>query len=574
MFRENTNYLQGNMFGVTNRVSKSLQQKIDNSAESTFYRLIFSRIDECLFKGLYSEEASRPNAAINAMVSALILMKLHNWTYEELFENMQFHMLVRIALGLQDLETMPFCMATLFNFQNRLNDHFIRTGENLFEQVFDGLTSRQLKELQVKAHICRTDSVMVASNIRSYSRLQLLIEMLLRIYRTLDKADQERYGEYFARYLGKSSGQYIYTLKSEELANELHLVGELYHWINRQLKPTYGDRQVFQVFERVYQEHFTVVSDLSACTAQADRVVLRPSSELHSGCVQSPDDLDAAYREKNGRSIRGHVVSIVETATPENEVNLITDVAVKAANTDDSTILNERLDSIKEKTPEIGELHFDGGYGSETNDKKMQKEEITPVQTAIRGRKSSCEISIERNESGGFEVSCPLQRVQARATRKRFKACFDRNICRSCEHNNNTCRLISQKKWQVYYFREADYLKQCRQRSLQKIPAERRSIRNNVEATIKEFSCRMPGRKVRVRGKFKTSLFAYGVAIGVNFGRIYRHLQKKKERELTTDLNITLGIIMSGRFGRKFRDISRYLNQLLTLHRKYAFSVF
>jgi len=29
-------------------------------------------------------------------------------------------------LGLQDLETMPFCMATLFNFQNRLNDHFIR----------------------------------------------------------------------------------------------------------------------------------------------------------------------------------------------------------------------------------------------------------------------------------------------------------------------------------------------------------------------------------------------------------------------------------------------------------------
>lgn len=564
MFRENTKHLQGDMFGVTNRVSKSLQQKIDNSAESTFYRLIFSRIDERLFKGLYSEEASRPNAAINAMVSALILMKLRNWTYEELFENMQFHMLVRIALGLQDLERMPFCMATLFNFQNRLNDHFIRTGENLFEQVFDGLTSRQLKELKVKAHICRTDSVMVASNIRNYSRLHLLIEMLLRIYRTMDKADQERYGEYFACYLGKSSGQYIYTLKSEELASELHRVGELYHWIDGQLKPAYGDRQVFQVFERVYQEHFTVVSD---------RVELRSSSELHSGCVQSPDDLDAAYREKNGRSIRGHVISVVETATPENEINLITDVVVKAANTDDSAILNERLDSIKEKTPELDELHFDGGYGSESNDKKMQKEEITPVQTAIRGRKSSCEISIERDEFGGFEVSCPLQRVQATATRKRFKACFDKNICRSCEHNNNTCRLISQKKWQVYYFREADYLKQCRQHSLQKIPAERRSIRNNVEATIKEFSCRMPGRKVRVRGSFKTSLFAYGVAMGVNFGRIYRHLQKNKERELITDLNITLGIIMSGRFGRKFRDISRYLNQLLALHRKYAVSV-
>jgi len=517
MFRENTKHLQSNLFGVVNRVSKSLQKKIDKSAETTFYRLIFSRIDERLFEGLYSEETSRPNAAINAMVSALILMKLRNWTYEELFENMQFHVLVRIALGLNDLETMPFCMATLFNFQNRLNDHFIKTGENLFEQVFDGLTAQQLKELKVKANICRTDSLMVASNIRFYSRLQLLVELILRIYRVLTDSDQALYRHQFERYLGKSSGQYIYALKSVDLESELLKVGELYHWIDRQIKPLYAEQQVFQVFERVYQEHFTILSD---------RVQVRPPAELHSSCVQSPDDLDAAYREKNGLQIKGHVISVVETAMPENEINLITDVVLTPANTDDSTILNKRLDNIKEKTPEIEELHFDGGYGSESNDEKMQKEEITAVQTAIRGRESRQEISIERDASGDFEVYCPLQRVKAEPTRKRFKACFDEKICRTCEHYT-TCRLISQKKGRVYYFRAADYLKQRRQRSLEQIPPERRSIRNNVEATIKEFACRMPGRKVRVRGCFKTELFMYGVAIGVNFGRIYRHLKTK-----------------------------------------------
>jgi soluble P-type ATPase len=113
-----------------------------------------------------------------------------------------------LVLGLDDLERMPFCMATLFNFQNRLIDHFIKTGKNLFEQVFDHLTEQQLKQLKIKANICRTDSVMVASNIRSYSRLQLLIEMLLRIYRVLDEADQESCKTRFERYLGKSSGQY------------------------------------------------------------------------------------------------------------------------------------------------------------------------------------------------------------------------------------------------------------------------------------------------------------------------------------------------------------------------------
>ncbi|MFH2025980.1 MAG: transposase, partial [bacterium] len=202
MFKENKGHLQRDIFGISNRVSASLLNKMSGSGEYLFYQLIFSKIDETLFERLYSDEASRPNAAINTMVSALILMKHHDWTYEELFKNMQFHLLVRLALGLDDLEQMPFCMATLFNFQNRVINHFIKTGENLFEQVFDRLTEQQLKQLKIKANICRTDSVMVASNIRSYSRLQLLVEMILRIYRVLSEGDQARYKERFERYLG------------------------------------------------------------------------------------------------------------------------------------------------------------------------------------------------------------------------------------------------------------------------------------------------------------------------------------------------------------------------------------
>jgi hypothetical protein len=340
-----------------------------------------------------------------------------------------------LVLGLDDLERMPFCMATLFNFQNRLIDHFIKTGKNLFEQVFDHLTEQQLKQLKIKANICRTDSVMVASNIRSYSRLQLLIEMLLRIYRVLDEADQESCKTRFERYLGKSSGQYIYTLKSGDLCDELTMIGELYHWIDQHLRPHYQDEQIFKIFERVYQEHFSVVSG---------KVIVRSSEEMSSSFVQSPDDLDAAFRAKNWHKIKGHVISIVEMATPENGVNLITDVVVKPVNTDDSTILNERLDIIKEKTPEIEELHFDGGYGSEANDRKMLEHEITPVQTAIRGRKAQVEIAIEVHRDNGYRVSCPLQSVVATPTRKRWKACFDKSVCSSCPCFQD-CHLIEQK---------------------------------------------------------------------------------------------------------------------------------
>jgi hypothetical protein len=68
------------------------------------------------------------------------------WTYEDspceasLSSQMDFNLLVRCALELRDQEETPFSTATLFNFQNRLVEHFVRSDENLLEHIFDNLT--------------------------------------------------------------------------------------------------------------------------------------------------------------------------------------------------------------------------------------------------------------------------------------------------------------------------------------------------------------------------------------------------------------------------------------------------
>ncbi len=117
--------------------------------------------------------------------------------------------MVRFALGLNDLETMPFCRSTLFNFQNRLSEHFTRTGENLLEHVFERLIEKQLRTLKVKTSIQRTDSTFAASNIRNYTRLQLLVEILIRTERILSEKDRRRFREHLGCYVKNSSGQYI-----------------------------------------------------------------------------------------------------------------------------------------------------------------------------------------------------------------------------------------------------------------------------------------------------------------------------------------------------------------------------
>lgn len=522
MFKTNSDHLQSDLFDLFSFYPKSLWKQMRQSEEYCFYQLIFSKIKEKTFSVLFSAKKSRPNAAINVLVASLILMNRFQWTYEELFKQIKFNILLKIALGLKKLDDIPFCPATIFNFQNRLNKHFVETGENLLEQVFDELTAEQLKKLKIKTDIQRTDSFAAASNIRNYSRLQLLVELIIRLYRVLSEEDKQRFSAQFGDYIKKSSGQYIYKIQASDIPHQLEKVGQLYHWIDQNLKSRYAEQTIFKTFERVYLEHFTVT--VSASGAVEEKITVKEPEELSSDCVQSPDDLDAPYRSKNGKSSKGQSINVVETAHPDNPINLIDDVAVNPVNKDDSRVLNDRLDKVVEKTPDLNELHFDGAYGSEENDEEFEEYEITPVQTAVRGKTAEVEIEINQQSETEYRVNCPNQEVTSEPTRTRHKAEFDRTICDNCPYKEK-CPTIIMKNCRVYYFTHANYVSKKRQKIITTLPPERRKLRCNVEATVNEFTCRLPKGKLKVRGAFKTAVFAYSMAISINFGRIYRYLQ-------------------------------------------------
>jgi len=516
MFKENTEHLQQTFYDMENYLSKTRQKKLKESEENTFYHMVFRQINEKNFECLYSDKGSRPNAPVNRMVSAIILKEKKGWTTKEMMDQVDFNLKTRRAIGINDLGEEAFCEATYFNFNNRLLAHYLETGENLLEQVFDGLTRQQLKELKIKTDIQRTDSFQAISNIRSYTRLQLLIEVLIRLYRKMKEKDKEKFSELTGGYTAQSSGQYIYNLSREDIPHELNKLAQLYHRLYSELKNDYEDIEIFRIFTRVYREHFTVVDE---------KIKVKPNEELHSGMLQSPDDVDATYRKKNNREYQGQSVNIVETANPDNDIQLLTDIAVESNNTDDSNILNNRIDKIKEKTPRLNEMHTDGGYGSKDTDEKMEENEIQQVQTDIRGRRSEkIQMHIYETEEDEYKVECPKQEVKAQKARKRYRADFKEDVCIGCEHSTN-CPAIKQKDRRVYYFDRHNYMIDKRRRAVESLPPERRKLRPNVEATIKEFKIPLNHKgKLRVRGRFKTALYACGVGIGINLGRIHRYL--------------------------------------------------
>ncbi len=538
MFRKNTSHLQSSLFGIESQLSEAKLKKLKKSKEYDFYRLVFCQINEGDFSVLYSDASSRPNAPVNSLVASIILMYRNNWTTEALFDRIDFDLLTRTALGLDTLEDTPFCPATFFNFQNRLLSHFVVTGQNLIERVFDSLTQEQLKTLKIKTHIQRSDSFMAMSNIRSYSRTQLLIEMLIRLHRVLSDDDKKRFNAILSPYIKQTSGHYLYDLERQQIPHEQEKLATLYQTLYHALKDTYKDVEVFGIFERVYTEHFTVVDK---------KITIKDSKELDGSTLQSPDDIDATYRKKRTEHYKGQSVNVTETANPDNALELITDVTVRSNNTDDSAILNDRLETFVEKTPDLNELHTDGAYGSEANAEKMEALEIMHVQTAVRGKKVDVAMEIEETSGGDYTVTCSKQTVHSQKTRTRYKACFDTTICEQCPFNE-VCPAKQQSDKRVYYFDRSDYLLGKRSRNIKSLPSERQKLRPNVEATVKEFTKPFNHKgKLRVRGLFKTMIYAHAMAISINFGRVWRYLGENPD---DFALRTLVFCILNGLLGR------------------------
>src|SRR3712207_5129899 len=156
---------------------------------------------------------------------------------------------------------------------------------------------------------------------------------------------------------------------------------------------------------------------------------------------------------------------------------------------------------MKEKTPELEELHTDATYGSEDNDGLEAELGIAHVQTAIRGQLSPAPMHIEKDPDGGFRIRCFAgHMVAGEPTPTRFKAAFPASCCMGCPFAESCPSQLMARGGRTRCVTEEDLVRQARHRRLQELPEERRTLRANVEAAMRQFNAPLRNGKLRTRG--------------------------------------------------------------------------
>jgi len=532
MFRKNTKHQQPALISAVSELPEKQRLRLEQSWASAFYREFFCRMNEEAFAVLYSDVPSRPNVPVNVLVGLEALKAGNGWSDQELYENFCYDLQVRYALGYDRLGDGDFEIRTLYYFRERLSKYNAEKGINLLEKAFEQITDTQIVDLKIRTGMQRMDSTQIASNIISASRLQLLVEAVQRVERILSEADKTRLAETFAPYTKDSAGHYTYRVKGKEAVQEhLQKIGQALHALLPDLKSGYAAETAYQVLERIFAENFHLLDS---------GVRAKENTEITSSCLQSVDDLEATYRTKGTGHYKGYVANITETCDPENEIQLITKVQVAPNNVDDSQLLAEALPNLKERT-EVDTLVTDGGFGGAASDSALQEQNVTLIQTAIRGAQpdpnkfSLSDFSIQQDETGHpTTLTCPQgQTVPVAPGRTTgWQARFDPAICLTCPFQlEGRCRTQPQKRDPRYLltFTTQEVRAAKRRQDYRAHTGDSHNLRSAVEATMRSVKHPFAAGKLPVRGKFRVACMMIASAAIANVRRIQRYLAAKKK---------------------------------------------
>lgn len=500
---------QMSMLDATALMSDREKRYLEKSWARVFADEIFPLIDEQPFAPMYSTVDSRPNTPVNVTVGALMLKEINGMSDDDILNALMFDIRFRVALHTNGMSEQPMSDRTLGRFRARCEAYYRETGKDPLHECINSLSDKLAKLMKIDRSLRRMDSMMIDSNIKRMTRLELLYSCTARMVKLLRKQGVEL-PEQLGHYLDKEDENLvIYYNKSEDTHAKIQKVlSDAGVVMELCAGGKYDDYNEYQLLLRVLTEQANRQEDGSYQLKEAG------DPTMHAGILQNPSDPEATYREKAGKQHRGYVANVVEEKGEGG--SLVTDYQFEQNTYADSRFMQDYVEGIGHQEEPVT-ITADGAYSGSRLEEKAVENNVTIFNTNLTGKEAKdIAADFKFNDDGTRVTECPNGKTPKSCSCNKVGVCtvsFRKEDCENCpfrdqcnpkEYSRTTRVLISaraQQRAQKQRQRKTDEFKRLS------------AFRNGVE-TIPSLLRRCFGvDRMPVRGRARMGIF-FGCKIG------------------------------------------------------------
>jgi hypothetical protein len=428
------------------------------------------------FADLFEEDKGRPNRPVALVLGTLILKEMNDLTDEEALSALEFDARWWYAFE-RELHELHLCQKTLHNFRTGLVKH--EKAKLAFRQVTDEL----VRKLEVKGSQQRIDSTHIVSNIAVLTRLGLLCETIRVFLREVKRVDPKSYEGLPEGMLKRHGEESRYQdARRADGPRRLKVVGrDLWRLVTRFEKHEgVAQGEAWTLLKRLFEEQCVVTTEPRQPGEDEDDhgdggapAELKPAGKVGGDSLQTPHDPDVRYSGTKGK---GFEVQVVETSTPGNAVQLITEVEVTASSGSDATQTVPLVKAVTDAGHKPQEVVADTAYGGAGNAAALAKEGVNLLAPVPGPEHAKLAEALENRAPEG---PCPKEEPAA--------------------------------------------LSWLRQQEASPEFKERYKIRSGIESTNAELKGKHGMKKLRVRGKERVKLSVYFKALACNVKRALKY---------------------------------------------------
>ena len=397
-FKENA-YQQISFTDSFSGLTAREQKAVEKSWAKIFADEIFPAIDEKRFSVLYSNNASRPNTPVNVIVGALIIKELFDYSDDEMVENLMLDFRLQYALHTTGFEEQPLSDKTLSRFRKRCYDYETLYNIDLYHDCVKDLSDSIAKLMGISGKVRRMDSMMIESNIRKLSRMELIYTCIAKLAVYVNKANDSALPEDLKHYADPNDfNKVIYHQRSTDADDRMKQILSDADKLLSLCSAGYNDSTEYELFVRCMSEQ-TVVEN------ESRRLRTKEDGDMKSTILQNPSDPEAAFRKKAGKEHRGYAANFEESVGTNGSV--VTEYQYEQNICSDSQFIKSHLNKM-DKQEEKTVMITDGAYSGVENSQLAEEKNIELITTNLTGKPAPDILAeFEFNEDGTKIVRCP-----------------------------------------------------------------------------------------------------------------------------------------------------------------------